>query len=675
MPKLGAQQAVRYNSISLKLPNIYRDLLLLLGLVPESLDKLLNLKVLKLSDNNFEGGFEDEVWHLPVKDQLLYWGMVEGNLADIAVDAARHGRQKTLKYIAMNEKPEVILRQCANGESVLEVLVKVQALLTYQMLSSLPVVKSQELMYRRYAPEVKGDGFITTDTIGESFCYPLPDGEYCIRGSTKKEHESFWFGKVEGQENATYFAYLTSVFKSWLGSIICRADNAPVDIIALVYERAESKFPVVSYTLPFEYMSCYAYLKVYVDLVDQTGQFELFDNENIKLAVTAAWESYGQAYHIGLCLVYMLYLALLSYSNFAYQTGVDCVAILVIVLALNSTFTFIELYQLYMFGLFKYLSDYQNVLEISACALVFAGTIARLSVGDDTTSTEELMAVASVLVWFNALNLLRPFKQTGSLIMMVSKVTTRIIPFILILMIVIYGFSQALYLLANNYHDTGYTSMQRAYILAFASITGSGVNVGVDVGDKTDMMLVIESLFTGFTQILLLNLLIAFLAYVYAGIQEQADAVGSYERCKIIMSQVRPWGAPKGDKWIHFLKKETDVAKDKNKQVDKESTNIKIDDLKKDLAELECRILQELSDKLDASEKRVLAKVDSIGKAFSVAQSRHGNAFSFSDTLGPPLDDTCDGLHSTNSSIVELELKSMPSKVDKEQKEQRYVYN
>ena len=493
--------------------------------------------------------------------------------------------------------------------------------------------------------------------------------------------EKFWFDKVEGVDKSTYLAAISLGLSRLFGHAHApAADNkGPANwYMALAYRLAESRFPVTSFTLPFEYMSSYAYLKAFVDLVDQTGQYDLFDNENIKLAVTAAWESYGRAYHIGLCLVYMLYLALLSYSNFAYQTGVDCVAISVIVLALNSLFSFVEVYQAYMFGLRKYLSDYQNVLEVSACALVFAGTIARLSAGDDTTSTEELMAVASVLVWFNALNLLRPFKLTGSLIMMVSKVTTRIIPFILILMIVIYGFSQALYLQANKYPDSGYTSMQLAYLSAFASITGSGVNVGIDVGDKTDMMLAIESLFTGFTQILLLNLLIAFLSYIYAGIQDQADAVGSYERCKIIMSQVRPWGAPKGDRWIHFLKKETDVAKDKSRQVDKESTNAKIDELdkkhdasgsriKQELEAAQNYIKQELNEKLEASEKRVLARVDSITDNIAiVAQAGCGTVTSVSNTLGSRLDNTDKKVDSAISSVVEikLELKRMQTKVD-----------
>ena len=537
-------------------------------------------------------------------------------------------------------------------------------------------------MYRRYRDIIYLDnGTTNRDLVGETFEYPTPDGDYCVQGSDEKDTEKFWFDKVEGVDKSTYLATISSGLSCLFGQAHAPAagNKGPANwYMALAYRLAESRFPVASFTLPFEYMSSYAYLKAFVDLVDQTGQYDLFDNENIKLAVTAAWESYGRAYHIGLCLVYMLYLALLSYSNFAYQTGVDWVAVSVIVLALNSLFSFVEVYQAYMFGLRKYLLDYQNVLEVSACALVFAGTIARLSAGDDTTSTEELMAVASVLVWFNALNLLRPFKLTGSLIMMVSKVTTRIIPFILILMIVIYGFSQALYLQANKYPDSGYTSMQLAYLSAFASITGSGVNVGIDVGDKTDMMLAIESLFTGFTQILLLNLLIAFLSYIYAGIQDQADAVGSYERCKIIMSQVRPWGAPKGDRWIHFLKKETDVAKDKSRQVDKESTNAKIDELKKELEVNQSsmkqvqevtqnNIKQGLNEKLEASEKRVLAKIDSITDNIAiVAQAGGGTVTNVSNTLGTRLDNTDKKVDSAISSVVEikLELKRMQTKVD-----------
>ena len=157
-----------------------------LGLVPESLGGLVNLQILALNTNNFDGGYEDEVWHLPVKDQLLYWGM--SDLEAIAADAAKRGHPKTVKFIAMNKRSDVILHKAKDSAStVLALLVQGQALLTYQMLAAVPVAKSEELMYRRYREMIYLDnGSTNRDLVGETFEYPTPDGEYCIQGSDKK---------------------------------------------------------------------------------------------------------------------------------------------------------------------------------------------------------------------------------------------------------------------------------------------------------------------------------------------------------------------------------------------------------------------------------------------------------------------------------------------------------
>jgi hypothetical protein len=116
--------------------------------------------------------------------------------------------------------------------------------------------------------------------------------------------------------------------------------------------------------------------------------------------------------------------------------------------------------------------------------------------------------------------------------------------------------------------------MQEAYLYAFGYISGSGAQYDLAGNDKSNMMIVLVVLYVAFTQILLLNLLIAFLSYIYSGIQNKASSVGSYERCKIIMSQVRPWGIPMGKRWIHFLKRESDVEKDENTKNGKECTNL-----------------------------------------------------------------------------------------------------
>lgn len=559
----------------------------LTGLIPTSLDNLVNLKVLYLHKNKLEGGYEGETWNLSPENQRLIYGMKDFNA--IAVSAAKQGLPRTMKYIAVNHKSDVMLLQSA-GKRLLALLVENQPVHTYDMLYSLPLHTSAELMYRRYKERIYGKSkdWYVDDDVGESFEYALKDGEWCIRGSSERAVEGFWFAEVNGQQS-----YLLSLWNT-LSCFSKRPASAP-KIITLAVPADESTaeqsstsfthghgadllrtlrikqlkdpmFPVVSYTLPFEYMSSYYFLKAFVDVVDHTQQFELFDNENVMVAVTAAWQAYGRPYHLALCGLYATYLALLSYSNFAYQSQADCYAVSIAVLCLNSILCLIECYQVYMFGILN-LSDYHNYLEVAACVLVYVGTITRIQAGVDTTGTEEVMAIASVLVWYNALNYLRPFDLTGPLILMISKVTVRIIPFALILLILIFGFSQGFFLVADNStYDSSFATMQQSYLAAYTIVIGSGIHTGLNLeSEMNDLMIALQTIFSGFVQILLLNLLIAFLNYIYSGIQEKSKAVGCYERCRIIVSQVRPWSVPMGERWIHFIKKEIDVKNDINK--------------------------------------------------------------------------------------------------------------
>lgn len=185
------------------------------------------------------------------------------------------------------------------------------------------------------------------------------------------------------------------------------------------------------------------------------------------------------------------------------------------------------------------------------------------------------MAFASVLVWVNALNLLRPFQFTGPFVQMIYAVTIKILPFFLILMIVIFGFSQAFYLLANDNNDH-FGTIQDAYLydyVIYSYVTG-GVDYSSTSGDEVSNMLIfLQTIYIAFTQIMLLNLIIAFLGHIHSTIQRNAEAVGLYERCKIIMCQVRPWGVQMGKRYIHFLKRKSDVKADELLRDCKESTD------------------------------------------------------------------------------------------------------
>ena len=376
--------------------------------------------------------------------------------------------------------------------------------------------------------------------------------------------------------------------------------------MSLMMHFYESHLPMVSYTLPLQFMSSDHFLKAYVYIADQTGKYDHFDNENVKAAVVSAWETRGFLYHLRFCVYYMLYLALLSYSNYCYQMEVAAESVAIVVLFMSCVLLLVETSQYVNLGFYSFVFDVQNWLEVISCVFVIAGTSKRLENAHDSVTTEILMAIGTVLAWFNALNLLRPFSYTGPLIQMMYTVTAKIIPFFIILMVVIFGFSQAFFLLARE-SDPDFDTVLKSYLYSFVYISGSPQYV-ITGGDSNDLRTVVEVLYVAFTQIMLLNLLIAFLNHIYSDIQDQGESVGSYERCKMIISHLRMRND--GDQWIHYIKNEINVENYDQDKVNKDYTNSKIkDDLQ--VAEKNQKESFDLLDtKIDDIRK-------SIGKIFS----------------------------------------------------------
>ena len=442
-----------------------------------------------------------------------------------------------------------------------------------------------------------------------------------------------------------------------------------------------SHLPMISYTLPLQYMSSDDFLKAYVYIADRTGKYDHFDNENVKVAIIAAWENRGFNWHMVFCGYFMSYLALLSCSNYCYQLEycnpmeMTSESAAIVVLSMTAVLLVVEGSQCYNLGLYSFMLDFQNWLEVVSCVLVIIGTTFRIRIANDTgvahdtLSTEILMAIGTVLAWFNALNLLRPFSYTGPLIQMMYTVTAKIIPFFIMLMVIIFGFSQAFFLLAND-SDPNFDTIEKSYLYSFIYVSG-GAQYVVTGEDKNDVRVAVEVLYVAFVQVMVLNLLIAFLNHIYSDIQDQAEAVGSYERCKMIISHLR-WESD-GDKWIHYIKNQIDVENYEQDKIDKDYTNSKIkDDLQ--LAEKNQKGNFDLLDtKIDNIDRRTksIEKMfsDQTEESFSASQSRKsfgserrlsftsgttsGKNVSFSDGV----DNADDSIIKDNHDIKWLEMR------------------
>ena len=123
-------------------------------------------------------------------------------------------------------------------------------------------------------------------------------------------------------------------------------------------QKEHATVPVTSYTLPCAYMSGEPFLRSFLLVADKTNSLDVFQVENVQVAVMAAWEQYGRKYHLIVCAIYVVFLALLTYSNYVYR-GSSSIALMIIVMVLNTVTSSTEMLQLIYEGPFTYFADYE----------------------------------------------------------------------------------------------------------------------------------------------------------------------------------------------------------------------------------------------------------------------------------------------------------------------------
>ena len=546
------------------------------------------MESLRLYNNNWTGGYEDEIWDLPTADQMNYWGMRDVSL--LAEDAINRGFLKTVKFLAIHKGQSDIFLSTYTENGIeytfLDKVTKQYPVAMSQMLLTLEMMKSDSIMYRKCDLDMTAER--DYDRM-KSFCYVLNDRDHCIRSSDTKNLNNFWFNKIDNSaENIllNFFRLIHNLILSYFHTDNNNDNDVDWYMTLQLNYFNDVSFPVTSFTLPFEHMSSHRFLKAYMDIADRSRSLCLFSNENIKVAVTAAWRASGQFYHVLYCLIYMIYLGLITYSNYAYHNHMNNDGVLIAIICVVALLLVSDIVEIYEYRGCYHMSRFRFSFYMSAHVFVLYGTARRLDHVYDIAHTEIMMACASVLVWLNALHLLRPYKYTGPLVHMVHAISYKMIPFFIILAIVMFGFSQAFYLLVNQTGSDDaahyYLTMGESYLNTFSTLT-YGATFETPSDSASDAMIAIEAVYVAAVCIGLLNLLIAYLNDMYADILAKADSVGSYERCRIITSEMwfRSWmseseRAWKKKRWIHFIKKKTDVCDDELRAVDEQSTNTMI---------------------------------------------------------------------------------------------------
>lgn len=222
--------------------------------------------------------------------------------------------------------------------------------------------------------------------------------------------------------------------------------------------------------------------------------------------------------------------------------------------------------------LFRYfgISDFSIFREIAWLAwysLTIYGDIVRLRHRAETDRSSYVIAVATMLQYMLLILFFRPFSVFGPLIGMIEAILWDIKWYILILTVVVYGFSQAIYLSSWSESVAGaFDGPGDAMAQALVFLIGNPVFPPIGTyGEDARVAEFLAIMLTVTGSIILLNLLIAIMNSSYMRIYARSEAEWVKQICVTITEQI-PNNVMLlhmgGDKFIHYLRRKVDIEKE-----------------------------------------------------------------------------------------------------------------
>ena len=368
----------------------------------------------------------------------------------------------------------------------------------------------------------------------------------------------------------------------------------------------------VSYTIDIPYSSDQKFLELFL-LIEMEANTEvtkdakgktiatkdnLFELEFVKVSVLHAWKSYGQWTHYGDLTLFLLALALTSYTNYTFykNNSNSELAVIAVELVLNCYFTLrwllLHIPKSYeMFSkrsrshVLMYLSESRIWIELAWFSLTFAGCIERLIYREETETSSAIMSVATMFQYGMMMFYFRPFKSFGHFVGMIERIVWDIRYYMCILAIIVYGYSQALFLVSTTvvpnsvddfgHLDSSFVKPQYAASEAIVYLVGNPTIPPVNTGNKP-VSTFLACMLTVTGNIILLNLLVAIMNNTYQKIQLHSEAEWLKQLC-VTLTEQKHYFRYQPDKYIHYLRRKVDVEHEKQmntKQSDRDQNII-----------------------------------------------------------------------------------------------------
>ena len=282
--------------------------------------------------------------------------------------------------------------------------------------------------------------------------------------------------------------------------------------------RNLKKVRAAAFKVPVEDMASVEAITLLVKLADDSGRHDFFDNPAIDVAVDFAWQTYGYRYHLLVTVSFVVYLAVVSITNYQFQkwagdpTKSEASKGLVwLTIVMTLVYCVLE-YREFVVNPSIYFRVLSNYFDVFAYALIICGSAMRLQNGHDTMASEAILSFAIIFLTFDFLYYLRPYKETSAIVrMLYVERQSELFAFVFILCFVLYGFSQALYLLADRDPGNPFASEDTAFLYTFIYMMGGADYSSFKNSRNPNVGITMIVLLVTVATIIFLNLLISIL--------------------------------------------------------------------------------------------------------------------------------------------------------------------
>jgi hypothetical protein len=307
-----------------------------------------------------------------------------------------------------------------------------------------------------------------------------------------------------------------------------------------------------------------------VDVCVAQSSVCIFNSDVGVISLRHVWRAYGKRMHLRSFVQYAAFTALYAIAVlfFDFCMQYDSAASKIVGIALQVATLAVVVYYIYeeyqqvRFEnesiIWHFVGDMWNALDFVSLIGSLIGFAMRLEQMKDTRASRCILAVSSVFIWFKVLYFLRAFSSSGPLgelltssrvfyiliiiiccagvVSMIIQIAQDIRFFLLVLLLVLLGFSQAFWLLSSEDPSTQFGTVPSALLTSFIFMLNN-FNSDFEGTASPEIATILLVLYQLFMAILMLNLLIALMGVSFARVNENGLGQWRLELASTLLEQ------------------------------------------------------------------------------------------------------------------------------------------